>query len=165
MGYVAGLLVLSVLLPARVVEGQGFDPLTYAHASLERWVLDALYHDASRDQVELFYKLNPYYQRGDFDGDGQVDVALQVIETKTGKRGIAIVHRADRSVHIIGAGRPLGDRGDDFSWLWAWRVERPDHLRARLPGTREALHVEKPESASGWVIWNGEAYVWVQGGD
>src|SRR2546430_5566459 len=30
----------------------------------------------------------------------------------------AIIHAADSSVHIIGAGTPFGNGGDDFRWVW-----------------------------------------------
>jgi hypothetical protein len=165
-GWPLRLLVAALSLGcAAPATGQNADSLAYIGWSLEPWARDALRADPAGARLDVFLGLNPFYQRGDFDGDGQTDVAVQVVDRTTHKRGIAFVHRADRSVHVVGAGRTLGNGGDDFSWLWVWRVARPDHLRPRLPGTREALLVEKPEAASGWILWSGRRYVWVQGGD
>jgi len=153
------LMVLISLLALPPVRGQQVGSITYATWSLPRWVNAAVAGAHLWDRYELFLQLNPFYQRGDFDGDGQTDIAIQVLQKETHKRGIAIIHRSDSSVHIVGAGQPLGNGGDDFSWLWIWRVDPPD------PQHRESLYVEKPESASGWIVWNGHAYIWIQGSD
>ena len=116
-------------------------------------------------KYDLFLGLNPYFIRGQFDGDTLLDVAVQITEKATGKRGVAIIHAADSSVHIIGAGTPFGNGGDDFRWLWVWgaepRTARPDIASVG----RELLFVEKPESAGAMIWWNGAAYVWTQHGD
>jgi len=118
-----------------------------------------------RSRYDLFLGLNPYYQRGRFDGDTVTDVAVQIVEKATGKRGVVIVHGGDSTVHVLGAGKPLGNGGDDFSWLWVWRVE-PRHARPDLtPVGRELLLLEKPESAGRMVWWDGTKYVWTQHGD
>src|SRR5690242_9128265 len=40
----------------------------------------------------LSFQLKPSYMRGDFNGDGKIDVAVLVTQRSTGKFGIAIVH-------------------------------------------------------------------------
>jgi hypothetical protein len=113
----------------------------------------------------VFLGLNPYYVRGQFDGDSLVDVAVQIIEKASGKRGIAIIHAADSSVHVLGAGVAFGNGGDDFSWLWVWRPEPRKERPDITPSGVELLYVEKPESAGGMIWWNGSSYVWTQHGD
>jgi len=49
---------------------------------------------------------NPYYIHGDFDGDGQTDLAMRV-HNHENKRGLAIVHATLDTVYIIGAGEPI----------------------------------------------------------
>jgi hypothetical protein len=115
--------------------------------------------------------LNPFYQRGDFDGDGRADYAVLVQQPSSGKRGIALVHRRNQSVHVVGAGNAMGNGGDDFSWMGAWRVfdrgpvERGvgEGAPPRLRG--DALLVEKTESASAIIWWDGGRYRWYQQGD
>lgn len=136
---------------------------TYLDWNLPRWSYSPLRNAGLGRQFQAFYGLNPYYQRGDFDGDGVIDVAIQIIDVTSHKRGIAIIHAGDSSVHIVGAGHRFGNGGDDFSWLGVWRVDSP---AKRGPGpVRETLYVEKPESASGWIVWNGHEYTWIQGSD
>ena len=36
--------------------------------------------------------MNPYYIRGDFNGDGEMDVAFWVRNAETQQRGVAMVH-------------------------------------------------------------------------
>jgi hypothetical protein len=118
---------------------------------------------------EVACYLNPFYLRGNFDGRGPLDLAVLVVEKATGKRGIVVVHRPSMSSHLLGAGTPIGNGGDDFYWLGYWRVETaPRHHASpdtipRFVG--EVINLVKPESASGWVGWNGRKYVWLQGDD
>jgi hypothetical protein len=73
---------------------------------------------------------------------------------------------------VVGAGHPLGNGGDDFEWMDAWRVasegERAS-LRASDPalprGARDALHVAKSEAASALIHWSGRGWAWHQLGD
>jgi hypothetical protein len=141
------------------------DSLTYVRWNLPRLAQEALFRRGYLNRYALYLGLNPYYQRGTFDADTILDVAVQVTEIASGKRGIAIIHGGDSTVHILGAGTPLGNGGDDFQWLWVWRVE-PRTIRADVsPVGREVLYVEKPESAGGLIWWNGHDYVWTQHGD
>lgn len=144
---------------------QGRDPLTVSGEwNVPRWVLGSL-SPQFRAHFELYDRMNPFFQRGDFDGDGQTDIALLIRQRATGKIGIAFVHRGTHTIQIVGAGTRLGNGGDDFSWLEIWRVEDGRVLR-EIPGFRgEVLYVEKPEAAGGLIYWDGSHYQWVQRGD
>jgi hypothetical protein len=125
----------------------------------------ALGRGAYSERYEPFTELNPFLLRGQFDADTAIDVAIQIREKATGKRGIAIVSGADSGVHVLWAGTAFGNGGDDFSRLWVWRVE-PRSARPDIhPVGRELLYVEAPESAGGMIWWNGKTYVWTQHGD
>src|SRR5439155_10373769 len=58
-------------------------------------------------KYELSYRMNPFYPRGDFDGDSKIDVAALVKERSTGKFGIAIVHGSTGKVTISEQELPL----------------------------------------------------------
>ena len=132
--------------------------------NVPRWALEALGSEF-RAQHEWHDFVNPFYQRGDFAGDGKADLALLIRQKATGRVGIAFVHRATGTVHVVGASTPLGNGGDDFKWLGAWRVENGSAL-VEVSGARaEVLYVEKPESASALIYWDGSKYQWVQRGD
>src|SRR2546429_8298700 len=76
---------------------------------LPRWADSALIAAGLGRQFTLSSQLNPAYEFGDFDGDGFFDVAVEIKDTGGLRYGIAVVHRIDRSVHVVGAGRPGGE--------------------------------------------------------
>jgi hypothetical protein len=100
-----------------------------------------------------------------------MDTAVLVKERSTGKLGIGIVHGTTGKVSILGAGIGIGNGGDDFEWMDSWKVYSKTHgARGReetsVPRLRgDALMVEKSETASALIYWNGKEYVWSQQGD
>ena len=115
--------------------------------------------------------INPFYLHGDFDGDGQLDTAVWITERATGKSGIAIFHAKANRLVIVGAGRDLGNAGDNFSGLDAWHVFRRRPVQRGADGKPppklrgDALMVMKTEAASGLIYWDGKRYGWYQQGD
>lgn len=117
---------------------------------------------------DLSFHINPFYLRGDFDGDGKTDVAVLVKQRSTGKFGIAIVHGANNKVTILGAGTSIGNGGDDFEWMDSWEIYSKDRATkgTRTPKLRgDALLLSKSEAASALIYWNGQRYIWLQQGD
>ena len=120
---------------------------------------------------DLSFRINPFYLRGDFNGDGKIDVAALVKQRSTGKLGIAIIHGQGNKVTILGAGTAIGNGDDDFKWMDNWQIYTKDaganaagaqslpHLRG------DALLVSKSEAASALIYWNEKHYVWLQQGD
>lgn len=116
--------------------------------------------------------INPFYLRGDFDGDGIPDYAVLVVNKKTKKRGIAVVHGGTKKVDVLGAGGTIiwagtkknGYALDDFDWIDSWWIQRKVKLDAnefnRTPGIMrgEAIDVKKSESGAGLVYWDGRQY-------
>jgi hypothetical protein len=118
--------------------------------------------------------INPFYLRGDFDGDAKPDYAVRVRSRKSQEVGIAIWLSSARRFTILGAGTKFdvsGGAATDLSFLDTWQVyprkpvERgvdagpPPRLRG------EAILAGKSESASGLIYWNGRSFVWYQQGD
>ncbi len=122
-------------------------------------------------EYDVSFHMNPFYLRGDFNGDRKVDVAVLVKQRSTGKLGIAIIHDGVDKVTVLGAGVGIGNGGDDFEWMDSWQVYPKDRVAPgageaivpRLHG--EALLVGKSEAASAVIYWNGKRYVWFQQGD
>jgi len=128
--------------------------------------------DKVKSLFEINTGMNPFYLRGDFDGDKTADYALAVIERKTRKKGIIIFHSVSKNYFVVGAGKGLSTRsGDDYEWMNAWEVydKREPELgvgeagKIKLKG--EAILVQKLESSSGLVYWDGKEYQWYQQGD
>jgi hypothetical protein len=120
--------------------------------------------------------LNPFYLRGDFDGDGFPDYAVLVKQRSDGKKGKAIwlSSTPNSGPKIVGAGmksRTGGGDSDDWSFFDSWQVYGKrnvlqgagDGKPPRLVG--EAILIEKTESASGLLYWDGKQFRWYQQGD
>lgn len=122
-------------------------------------------------RYEFSSHLKPSYLTGDFDGDRKPDIAILVKQKSSGKIGIAVCHSSTKTVFFIGAGTSVGNGGDNFDWMDIWNVT-PKARAARKVGRAaaalmrgDALLVEKSESASALIYWNGKRYVWRQQGD
>jgi hypothetical protein len=136
--------------------------------------------EASRllDKYDLSDRVNPFYLRGDFDGDGKPDYAVLIANKKSKKSAIAVCLSSRNTVEVLGAdGTKLrvGTKQDsydlaDFDWMDAWQVHSRTKLAAselnsaetifRMAG--EGLLVEKTESASALVYWDGAKFRWYQ---
>jgi hypothetical protein len=136
---------------------------------------DAVERDIANSSLvqkyDLSFRVKPFYLRGDFNGDGKIDIAVLVKQRATGKMGIAIIDGATNNVTILGAGVSIGNGGDDFEWMDSWQVyakERARHAAGETGVSRlrgDALLVSKSEAASTLIYWNGKRYVWLQQGD
>jgi hypothetical protein len=122
-------------------------------------------------QFDFSSPLKPSFLSGDFDGDSKPDVAVLVKQKKSGKIGIAVCHSSNGKVLFIGAGTEVGNGGDNFDWMDSWSVTPKASAKKKVGRTGagllkgDALHVEKSESASALIFWNGRRYVWNQQGD
>jgi hypothetical protein len=56
------------------------------------WVVQLFSAKKLDGQSDFAFALNPFYLRGDFNGDGKPDVAILVKNKTPGKLGIAICH-------------------------------------------------------------------------
>jgi hypothetical protein len=84
--------------------------------------------------MDLDLSKNPYYIRGDFDGDGENDVAAYVQVKPAGEAGLAIITAALDTVHLFKA-------SEDFVGEY-FRVVPAGTLIHPLP--RAALHAPRP---------------------
>jgi hypothetical protein len=115
--------------------------------------------------------MNPFYLRGDFDGDGTTDIAVLVKQRSTGKVGIAIIHRGWDKTSILGAGVNIGNGGNDLEWMDSWQVYSKDRAareggKTSIPKLHgDALFVTNNDAASALIYWNGKRFVWFQQGD
>lgn len=119
--------------------------------------------------LDLSGRINPFVQRGDFDGDGEADLALLVQQNANRKAGILILQRNGRQ-SLLGTARAFGNGGDDFEWMDFWSVEDQADVKKSGQGRaiklhRDSLLVGKQESASAIIYWKDGSFHWRQRGD
>ena len=161
---------ITLFFLAASVSGQTSDAATQLY-NVPEIIERAISKGPLAKDYEVSFHLNPFYLRGDFNGDGEVDVAVLVKQRSTGKLGIAIIRGGTSKVAILGAGAHVGNGGDDFDWMDNWQVYPKGRLAQRTGETSvprfhgEALLVGKSEAASGLIYWDVKRYVWFQQGD
>jgi len=118
--------------------------------------------------------INPFYLRGDFDGDNRPDFAFRVKSKAGSTSGIAIWLSSLRNFIVLGAGVPFKVSGasvTNLDFLNTWQVFGKATVERgvesgpppRLAG--DAILAGKSESANGLIYWNGKVFVWYQQGD
>ena len=116
-----------------------------------------------------FNRLHPSHLEADFNGDKKQDVAILIRNKSSRKIGIAIV-LPDKGITILGAGTPFGNGGDNFDWMDRWSTSKKGNVNVEAGGGTptligDALLLEKMDSASAIVFWDGKEYQWYQQGD
>ncbi len=117
---------------------------------------------------EISGKINPFYLRGDFDGDGKSDYAVLI--RKGNQQGVMICRSVGAKPTVLGAGVEFNQMKDlNFN---AWQVHPKGRRVEQGVGEGkapvligDAIVIEWEESASALVYWNGKRFVWYQQGD
>jgi len=161
------LMSLSVLSAGQLNYDRGID------TNLPPSALKRFESEKFLKSYDLYEKVNPFYLRGDFDGDGVPDYAILVTSRATKQVGIAIVRSGAKKIEVLGAGGINLQEGSvkDFAWMDVWLVERKHKLEpndwdkpiGQMVG--EGIEVEKSESASALIYWDGKQYRWFQTSD
>jgi hypothetical protein len=122
---------------------------------------------SAEEGLEIDRRLNPFYLRGDFDGDGRPDYAVLV--RRGSNRGIALCRGSSPKAITLGAGSAFNEMTDlDFT---SWHIY-DKHFVERGVGEGsppklmgKAIWIEWDESASALIYWNGRGFSWYQQGD
>lgn len=126
-----------------------------------------------KDDYRIENRLNPLYLEEDFNGDGEIDIAIPIVNIHTKQRGFAIVHSKDNEVFIVGAGKViLNSTSDDYNYIDIWVINRS---KINLPGVEEdtgtgkdgelilknpSIEIIKDEVGGGQIYWNGKEYAY-----
>jgi hypothetical protein len=132
-------------------------------------------------QTQAF--LNPSFLTADFNGDGNADQAHAVIEKKTGKKGLLVLHGNSDAYFVFGAGTRFGEDDDDYQWADLWRLytdktafetqfdeETGDiiggkEVKLQHPGLLLMAEEDGSPYAGGIIYWDGRQYVWIHQGE
>lgn len=143
-----------------------------AESSLPESLLDFYSKKEFNSKYNINKNLNPFYLRGDFDGDNMFDYALAIIDLESRKKGFLIFHPSTKKYFIVGAGTTiLGGQSDDLWMIDAWEVYEKRTVERGATDAKppiligEAILAKKLEASSGLIYWNGKDYRWYQQGD
>jgi hypothetical protein len=137
---------------------------------MPEWFSDVFIKKGLLNEYFLSEYVNPFYFEEDFNNDGNLDIAVAIIDIKTLKKGILIVHGKTSDCFILGAAIKFGRGRDDFKWLDVWQVYRKNVIKSggEVPSIISlqsvALWVENSDSFSAIIYWDGKKYVWFQQG-
>jgi len=125
-------------------------------------------------------KLNPFYLRGDFDGDKKIDHAIWARSSNDGVAGV-IVCAGNGSVHLLGSGITGGnnfsdmkDIKDDNFFPPQWEVatkqeiDELSKLKCNIPNPfpkieNESIKLVYYEGENAIIYWDGKKYQWTWG--
>lgn len=164
-------IILLLTFNAVLIRGQESTYPDWFSKKFQQLGLDSKY------LLESFIK--PAYLTEDFNGDKKQDCAALIIEKKTKKKGIILIHNSTDEFFVFGAGKSFGSGSDNFDWLKMWTIytkptayetqfdeETGDILDAKIVKLkRYAIDVEDMEIAGGIIYWDDNKYIWIHQGE
>lgn len=147
----------------------------YIQSRLPEWILEYNLFDGLTFQEDYIFdnRLNPLYLEADFNGDGNLDIAIPIKQKKNENVGFAIIHGTTKEVYIIGAGTQIKNGlSDDMSYIDIWKINRNI---INEPGLEEStgkgkkgelilknpsLEIQKSEVGGGQIYWDGNEYAY-----
>jgi len=164
---VMGTLLALAALSVSVLEAQDRAQLTEAQNRAGQQIMDRmlarldpyLIREAEelglydREALPVFRGMNPFFLRGDFNGDGGMDVAFWVREPESGLTGVAILHSTLDTLFVYGAGRPGPSPRGDMANVWlgrptvdTWHVIPAGHVKEHHYGNIPSIGVVEESS-------------------
>ncbi len=107
-------------------------------------------------------EMNPFYLSADFDGDGRLDFAIQVVRTEV--KGIAVCLSSQKAPLVVGAGSSLIWSPSEKWRFNAWSVVPKESTAVSRPpkAKQDAILLDIKETANGLLYWDGRTFRWKQ---
>jgi hypothetical protein len=125
-----------------------------------------------RQRTEIAKVMNPFYLRGDFDGDGKPDYAVAVKGKQSGKLRVLMCMGNNRAF-LLGSENgehPFSDMREDNYFAPTWMVYTVSEAKEigryegneprKLPAVRGEILAMWWEDGMSAIYWDGSAFKW-----
>ena len=112
--------------------------------------------------LTLSGEMNPFYLTGDFDGDGKLDFAVQVVRGES--KGILFCLSSQRIPLLVGAGSSVVWPSTQKWRFDAWSIVPKESKAVSRPAkaSHDAILLDVKETANGLLYWDGATFRWKQ---
>jgi hypothetical protein len=151
--------------------------------SVPPWFAKSFSEKKLNDHYSIIKSVKPLFLEADFNGDKINDIAVQVINNKSRKKGVLIMNGGSNKFYVFGAGiRFSGEDFDNTNWLNGWRIDKSKFAYKNtitadgdiIGGKRIRLHypamciyaMEDGDEIAGQLIyWDGSKYISIHQGE
>lgn len=133
------------------------------------WRIHTCFEPPKLGSYKIDTRINPYYLRGDFDGDGKPDFAVMIVGPNSKSTGLAVCQGDGRSF-VLGAGTtPKFSTKEDDNFLSSdWEVLTPVEFREYLYDKKAGALAKGEvislnwEDGNAYIYWDGKRYCWFE---
>ena len=123
----------------------------------------AFYAQELNRVYKFSFHINPFYLRGDFDGDGKPDFAAFITKKDSPDKDIVIFNSGSQHIFVIGEGTDSSP--EHFNRIDNWQVipvgsPAQPNIEVIRKLHEECIHMGVFEDGGGVLYWNGKEYIW-----
>ncbi|WDF56279.1 hypothetical protein [Mucilaginibacter sp. KACC 22063] len=153
------------------------------NSTIPKWFLQTFTFLKLEKQFRIIESSKPVFLEADFNGDKQNDIAVQVIDLKSKKKGIIIIDGGQNNYSVFGCGKKFADEiFSDTNWITGWRIFKSKYAYkpmfnadGDIIGNKKIIlknpaisiyNIEDGDEVAGQIIyWNGNKYVSIHQGE
>ena len=150
---------------------------------LPDWFAKAFNSQKLNERYTIINHIKPYFLEADFNGDKINDVAVQIINKASKKKGVLIINGGSGKHCIFGAGFKFDNEDfSDTNWLNGWHIYRKSiayktlinsdgdiiggkKVKISHPAINIYATEDGEEYAGQLIYWNGLKYVSIHQGE
>ncbi len=117
------------------------------------------------NKLNFFASHNPFFLRGDFDGDGNIDYAITVENVENKKEGLLVCFASKKKKAVL-IGPAL--KTPPFWSLRTWDIQTADEIKDLVDHKNNPINISPKgesivmtwEDSVGVIYWNGKEFLW-----